>query len=86
MVEHKDRLTRFGFHYIDTLLGQLGKRVEVVNLADNDKEDLVQDLVAVLYSFSARMYGLRRSKRRTERLLTCLEQKAAPSQTEGAPS
>lgn len=77
VVEHKDRLTRFGFHYIDTLLGQLGKRVEVVNLADNDKEDLVQDLVAVIYSFSARMYGLRRSKRRTERLLACLEQEAA---------
>ena len=77
VVEHKDRLTRFGFHYIDTLLIQLGKRVEVVNLADNDKEDLVQDLVAVIYSFSARMYGLRRSKRRTERLLACLEQEAA---------
>ena len=77
VVEHKDRLTRFGFHYIDTLLCQRGKRVEVVNLADNDKEDLVQDLVAVIYSFSARMYGLRRSKRRTERLLACLEQEAA---------
>jgi len=77
VVEHKDRLTRFGFHYIDTLLSQLGKRVEVVNLADNDKADLVQDLVAVIYSFSARMYGIRRSKRRTERLLACLEQEAA---------
>jgi len=57
-------------------LSQLGKQVEVVNLADNDKEDLVQDLVAVIYSFSARMYGLRRSKRRTKRLLACLEQEA----------
>ncbi len=73
VVEHKDRLTRFGFHYIYTLLSQMGKRVEVINMADDDKEDLVQDLMAVIYSFSARMYGLRRSKRRTEKLLACLE-------------
>lgn len=82
VVEHKDRLTRFGFHYLDTLLGQLGKRIEVVNLADNDRADLMQDLVAVLYSFSARMYGLRHSKRRTERLLAYLEQETATSRTE----
>ncbi|MBN6739311.1 IS607 family transposase [Acidithiobacillus sp. MC6.1] len=87
IVEHKDRLTRFGFHYIHTLLSQMGKHVEVVNLADNDKEDLVQDLVAVIYSFSARMYGLRRSKRRTERLLACLEQEATDgAQTAVTPS
>lgn len=87
VVEHKDRLTRLGFHYIHTLLTQMGKRVEVVNLADNDKEDLVQDSVAVIYSFSARMYGLRRSKRRTERLQACLEQEAADgAKTAVAPS
>ena len=46
VVEHKDRLTRFGFRYIETLLGQQGRRVEVVNLADNGREDLLDDLVA----------------------------------------
>src|SRR6185437_15421747 len=34
VVEHKDRATRFGFRYLETLLAQQGRRIEVVNLAD----------------------------------------------------
>jgi predicted site-specific integrase-resolvase len=45
VVEHQDRLTRFGFRYLQTLPEAQGRRVEVVNLAENDlaendKEDL----------------------------------------------
>lgn len=73
VVEHKDRLTRFGFNYLVTLLPLAGKRIEVVNQAEDNKTDLVQDLVSVIYSFSARMYGQRRAKRRTEQLIHALE-------------
>lgn len=73
VVEHKDRLTRFGFNHLNTLLPLLGKRIEVVNRAEDDKTDLVQDLVSVVYSFSALMYGQRRAKRRTEQLIQALE-------------
>ena len=52
VVEHKDRLTRFGFNYIDCLLQQQGRRIEVINLAENGKEDLVQDFVSIITSFS----------------------------------
>jgi putative resolvase len=69
LVEHKDRATRFGFRYLETLLEQQGRRIEVVNLADNGKEDLVTDLVAIIYSFSARLYGQRRAKRKTEGII-----------------
>lgn len=72
IVEHKDRLTRFGFKYIEALLNNEGREIEVVNLAEDDKTDLVQDLVSIIYSFSARMYGLKRSKRRTEKIIKCL--------------
>ena len=34
VVEHKDRLTRFGFKYIETLLAMQGRRIEVVNITD----------------------------------------------------
>jgi hypothetical protein len=40
-----------------------GRTIEVVNVAENDKEDLIADLVAIVYSFTARLYGQRRSKR-----------------------
>ena len=34
VVEHKDRLTRFGFRSIETLLRVQGRRIEVVNVGD----------------------------------------------------
>ena len=73
VVEHKDRLTRFGFNYLETLLKTQQRQIEVVNLADNGKEDLLQDFVAIITSFCARLYGQRRSKRRTERLIAELQ-------------
>ena len=73
LVEHKDRLTRFGFNYIDILLKSHNKKIEVINLVDNNKEDLIQDFVSVITSFCARIYGQRRSKRKTEKLIKELE-------------
>ncbi len=66
LVENKDRLTRFGFNYIETLLNLNNKEIIVVNKTDDDKTDLVQDLVSIIYSFSARMYGLRKKKNKQE--------------------
>lgn len=77
VVEHKDRLTRFGYNYIETLLEMQGRRLEIVNLAENGREDLMQDLVSIIYSFSARMYGQRRAKRKTEAIVKELEDAAS---------
>jgi putative resolvase len=68
VVEHRDRLTRIGFHYLETLLQAQVRVIEVVNLVENDKEDLITDLVAIVYSFTARLYGQRRAKRKTGRI------------------
>ena len=73
VVEHKDRLTRFGFRYIETLLKGQGRSIEVVNTAENGTEDLLADLVSIIYSFCARLYGQRRAKRKTERIVAELE-------------
>lgn len=74
VVEHKDRLTRFGFNYLETLLGRVGCEIVVINEAGNDKEDLMQDLVSIITSFTARYYGLRRGKRKTEQIIKELEE------------
>jgi predicted site-specific integrase-resolvase len=73
VVEHRDRLTRFGFHYLETLLEAQGRTLEVVNVAENEREDLLADLTAILYSFTARLYGQRGAKRKTEQLVKELE-------------
>lgn len=75
VVEHKDRLTRFGFRYLDTLLANQGRAIEVVNQAENGTEDLLADLTAIVYSICARLYGQRRAKRKTETIIRELEAK-----------
>ena len=75
VVEHKDRLSRFGVRYIETLLRVQGRRLEIVNESENDKEDLFADFTAIVYSFCARLYGLRRAKRKTEKIVQELQAK-----------
>ncbi len=69
VVEHKDRLTRFGFRYIETLLAVQGRSIEVVNVTANPIEDIIADFVSILYSFTAKLYGQRRAKRKTEKIV-----------------
>jgi len=69
VVEHKDRLTRIGFNYLKILLEKEGKQIEVVNNADDNREDLIQDFVSIITSYCAKIYGQRRSKRKTEKLI-----------------
>jgi predicted site-specific integrase-resolvase len=69
IVEHKDRLARFGINYIEVLLSKQGKYIEVINETDTAKDDLMQDFVSIITSFTARLYGLRRSRRKTEKMI-----------------
>jgi len=74
LVEHKDRLARFGVNYLGVLLEKQGKTIEIINnIQDNAMEtmadDLMQDFVAIITSFTARLYGLRRSQRKTEAII-----------------
>ena len=56
LVEHKDRLTRFGFNYIETLLARNNQRIEVVNSSDEEKEDLINDLVSIITNLWSKTY------------------------------
>lgn len=69
VVEHTDRLSRFGMNYIEKLMKMQGREIEVINEQATDKDDLMQDFVSIITSFCARLYGLRRSKRRTEQII-----------------
>ena len=75
IVENKDRLTRFGFNLIEKLLEMQGKKILVINHTEdnNEKKDLINDLVSIIYSFSARIYGLRRAKNKKKEIVDLLE-------------
>lgn len=63
-VTYKERLTRFGFEYIETICNM--KDVEIVILQDKEEktieQELVEDIMMLLASFSGKLYGLRSHK------------------------
>lgn len=73
VVEHSDRFSRFGMNYISKLMEMQGRKIEVINQSDSGKDDLMNDFVSIITSFAARLYGLRRSRRKTEKLIKELE-------------
>lgn len=68
VVEHKDRLTRFGFNYITNLLELQDRFVTVVNAETSPDDDLMKDLVAIITSFCCRLYGMRRGLNKSKQL------------------
>jgi putative resolvase len=66
VVEHRDRLARFGSEYIEAALAAWGRRLIVME-PEEVKEDLMQEMIEVLTSFCARLYGQRSARRRAER-------------------
>jgi predicted site-specific integrase-resolvase len=75
VVEHRERLTRFGFNYLVTLLEAQGRTIEVV-FPHETRDDLVEDFIAIITSMCARLYGRRGNKNRAEQLRKCIEQVA----------
>lgn len=68
VVEHRDRLARFGSEMIAAALEASGRHLVVVNQTES-KDDLTQDFVDVVTCLCARIYGRRAAKHRAERAL-----------------
>ncbi|HEY9874233.1 MAG TPA: hypothetical protein V6D12_12395 [Candidatus Obscuribacterales bacterium] len=76
VVEHEDRLTRFGVNYIKVLFNELGKWIELVNYIEHSKGDLIDDLATVISSFCSQLYGMRRAKGKTKKLISQIKGEA----------
>jgi len=68
IVEHRDRLARFGSEYIEAALRANGRKLIIMDSSEM-KDDLVQDMIDVLTSFCARLYGRRAAKNRALRAI-----------------
>ena len=68
VAEHRERLCRFGFEYLEAALAGRGARI-VVKDQGGVEDDLVRDVTEVMTSLCARLYGRRSAKRRAERAL-----------------
>jgi len=72
VVEHRDRLARFGSEYIEAALRSSGRKLVVMNPSEM-KDDLVQDMIDVLTSFCARLYGRRSAKNKARKAIEAMK-------------
>ena len=64
IIAHKDRLSRFGFDYFKHVCSINGCELQVVNQETlSPEKEMVEDLMAIIHTFSCRLYGLRRYKK-----------------------
>lgn len=64
-ITYRDRLTRFGFEYLETVFAVHGTNIIIVEKFDDEKsveQELVEDLMSLMASFSEKLYGLRSHK------------------------
>ncbi|RLE95644.1 MAG: IS607 family transposase [Thermoprotei archaeon] len=66
VVTYRDRLTRFGFEYLDYFFKQYGVRIEVAfgEEPKDARQELVEDLIVIITSFAGKLYGMRSRKKR----------------------
>ena len=64
VISHKDRLTRFGFGYLETIFKMYNTEIEIINLEDDKsfQEELTEDLIAIIHHFSMKFYGKRKNQ------------------------
>jgi putative resolvase len=70
VIAHKDRLARFGFDLLEYLGQRSGCDILVMNSEQlSPQEEMVQDLLTIVHTFSARLYGLRNYKKKLQEAL-----------------
>ncbi len=72
VVEHRDRLMRFGFESVESALAAHGRALVVVDTTEV-ADDLVRDLTEILTSMGARLYGRRAAEHRAKRALEAMQ-------------
>jgi predicted site-specific integrase-resolvase len=78
VVEHRDRFARFGAEYLEAALAASHRRLIVVDSGEMN-DDLVQDMIAVLTSFCARLYGRRSARNRAISIERAVARQASAS-------
>lgn len=59
---YKDRLTRFGFNYLEQICNKFGTKIIVISEEIEEKsiqEELAEDIISIIHSFSSKLYGMR---------------------------
>jgi len=71
LIEHRERLMRFGFEYVEAAMAAQHRWIIVVD-DDEVADDIVRDTTEVLTSLCARLYGKRSAQHRAQKALAVL--------------
>ena len=64
IIAHKDRLSRFGFDYFEHYSTSNGCQIVVANQQSlSPEQEMIENLLTIVHSFSSRLYGLRKYKK-----------------------
>jgi len=65
LINFKDRLTRFGYKYLENYFSEFNIKLICINSlnAKTPESELVEDLVAIVHSFSGKLYRMRRTEK-----------------------
>jgi putative resolvase len=77
VVEHRDRLARMNAELVEAARSAHGRRLVVLDDGEVD-DDLVGDMLEVLTSFCARLYGRRSARNWAQKALRCAERNVGP--------
>ncbi len=77
VVEHRDRLARMNAELVEASLLAHGRQLVVLDEGEVE-DDLVRDMVEVLTSFCARLYGKRSARKRALKALNCAKHDVGP--------
>ncbi|MCL0103948.1 recombinase family protein, partial [Dehalococcoidia bacterium] len=87
VIAHKDRLCRFGFELIEHLCKTHGCDLLVMNMESlSPEQEMIQDMLAIVHCFSARLYGLRNYRKALKKALesdTCTQDQIKPDSRAG---
>jgi predicted site-specific integrase-resolvase len=69
IITYKDRLTRFGFEYLGDYFSQFGVKIISLNnkTEQSIQQEMIDDLIAIVTSFSGRIHGQRAHKNRKKK-------------------
>jgi excisionase family DNA binding protein len=84
VIEYKDRLTRFGYKYLEQYYRSCGVEIDIIELDEekSPQEELVEDMIAIVTRFSAKIYG-KRGGRVAKKLTEFIEQEVEAYENHG---
>jgi predicted site-specific integrase-resolvase len=85
LVEHRDRLCRFGFEYIEAALGAQKRRIIVADPVEI-QDDVVRDLHEAIVSMCARLYGKRAAANKARKALEVIQRGELPESCDSSTS